>query len=104
MSGFVSEPPRSDEQLEQATFDHEYSLSPHGQRHDRMPSHSLSAREDMTSGIANDNEEISAGQKVLSAMSGSLLTSLLCMPSFLSPRPCLPSNFFRLHMLLQLLL
>ena len=77
MSGFVSEPTRSDEEL--ATTSHGEKRYTEGQRHDRLPGGS-NRNATMT---MNDEDElspetdISAGQKMLSAVSGSLLTSLL---------------------------
>ena len=78
MSGFISEPVRHDE--------HQVATSSHGspdnlssQRHDRLSngpsrSKSVTINEHDEQGVEMD---ISAGQKMLSAMSGSLLTSLL---------------------------
>ena len=78
MSGFISEPVPTDE--------HQIATSSHGdpeyfsgQRHDR------SSRGPGTSNLVTMNEpdesevemDISVGQKMLSAVSGSLLTSLL---------------------------
>lgn len=78
MSGFVSEPVRTDE--------HQVATSKYGntdyfsqQRHDRLSehpgtSHLVSMNEQDEAEVEMD---ISAGQKMLSAVSGALLTSLL---------------------------
>ena len=77
MSGFASEPVRTDE--------HQVATSRHGDSgklRDRQSS-SAEADEAVTMDEASELEieeletEISAGQKMLSAVSGSLLTSLL---------------------------
>ena len=75
MSGFVSEPTRSDEEQSAATWSEDKDGSP-GQRHDRMPVDRGSSIS-MTHDEMKPETEISAGQKMLSAVSGSLLTSLL---------------------------
>lgn len=77
MSGFVSEPTRSDKAL--ATTSHGEKRYTEGQRHDRLPDISGGAAT-MTMKDADDlppETDISASQKMLSAVSGSLLTSLL---------------------------
>lgn len=77
MSGFVSEPARSDEAL--TTTSHGEKRYTRGQRHDRLPGDS-SRTATMTMNDADElppETDISAGQKMLSAVSGSLLTSLL---------------------------
>ena len=82
MSGFITEPLRSDENDARPTVRHEGSQYAQGQRHDRIPGGIIGANiitpddgEDL--GVESD---ISAGQKMLSAVSGSLLTSLLGRP------------------------
>ena len=85
MSGVASEPIRSDEkQLD--TSRHGSQAATQGQRHDRIPSSLRS--EPVTSSDGGDTPveiDISAGQKMLSAVSGSLLTSLH-LPSNETPR------------------
>ena len=80
MSGFVSEPLRSDEHQFAAGRNGEKSHS-HGQRHDRIPGGTgggPSAAMTSTDEVGPEPDmEISAGQNMLSAVSGSLLTSLL---------------------------
>ncbi|KAL9639088.1 MAG: hypothetical protein Q9164_001151 [Protoblastenia rupestris] len=83
MSGFVSEPVRTDEQVEHATSKDGASVPYADQRHDR--SRNIDERDNDTVTINDeDNREhevdISASQKMLSAVSGSLLTSLLVTP------------------------
>lgn len=78
MSGLLSEPLRSDEQ-EFATLRHGDSAKTQRQRPNR-PSDGFGSGKSVT--MDDDGEtlpevEISAGQKMLSAVSGSLLTSLL---------------------------
>ncbi|KAL9138736.1 MAG: hypothetical protein Q9175_000002 [Cornicularia normoerica] len=81
MSGFISEPVQTDEH-QVATPSHGNSEHSPGQRHDI----SSKGAEPSKSVIMNDPNEseveldISAGQKMLSAVSGSLLTSLLVTP------------------------
>lgn len=77
MSSFVSEP-RAD-QGQVATAGHGESTDLLGQRHNRLGEGNGEEASTMGS-AAGDSEpevEISAGQKMLSAVSGSLLTSLL---------------------------
>lgn len=80
MSGFISEPVRTD-QHKVATSSHGSSdLSPgHTSRHDIF-SKGTASSDSVTMNDPDDAEmemDISAGQKMLSAVSGSLLTSLL---------------------------
>lgn len=89
MSGFASEPVRSDEH-ELATGRHGGENFTLGQGHDRIPEGGCSGRStSMTMNQMSDTEqeietEITASQKMLSAVSGSLLTSLLGEPQALS--------------------
>ena len=82
MSGFASEPVRSEEHELASVRDGTQSAL-QGQRHDRIPSDS--GRGNSVTMVRMDNiepekeTEISASQKMLSAVSGSLLTSLLGM-------------------------
>ena len=78
MSGFISEPVRTDE--------HQVATSSHGNpEHFSAQGHDRSSKGPGTSNSVTMNEQdepeaemdISAGQKMLSAVSGSLLTSLL---------------------------
>ena len=79
MSDFITEPIKSDERTAFSTVGHGGLEDTKGQRHDRIPSGVLG----VTAVIRSDRDEpepevdISAGQKMLSAVSGSLLTSLL---------------------------
>lgn len=81
MSGFVSEPLRSSKH-HTATPKHGDSEQIQGQRHQRLPN-TAGSDNSVTMDEANEPEiddsamDISAGQKMLSAVSGSLLTSLL---------------------------
>lgn len=78
MSGFVSEPVRTDEH-QVATSSHGNSDHSPGHRHD-ISSKGAGSGNSVTMNDLNDAEvemDISAGQKMLSAVSGSLLTSLL---------------------------
>ena len=80
MSGFASQSVRPNEHELRSVRDGQQSPS-QGQRHDRLPNIS-SATNSVTMGRMDDIEpeietEISASQKMLSAVSGSLLTSLL---------------------------
>lgn len=80
MSGLLSEPLRADEQ-QFATLNNGENgrQSLRGQRHTRI-SDSLKSGDTITMNKPTDSEaevDISAGQKMLSAVSGSLLTSLL---------------------------
>lgn len=78
MSGFISEPLRSDEQR-LVISEHEASEASHTRRHDRIPGR-RDLGDSVTMGSGDEPEvevEINAGQKMLSAVSGSLLTSLL---------------------------
>ena len=78
MSGFISEPVRTDEhQVATSRYGNPDHLP--GQRHDRL-SQDPSTSNSVTMSDSNEPNvemDISAGQKMLSAMSGSLLTSLL---------------------------
>ena len=76
MSGFITEPLRSDERGHGRLEDTE------GQRHDRISGGILGVTAVTRSGRDEPETEvdISAGQKMLSAVSGSLLTSLLGKP------------------------
>ena len=79
MSGFVSEPAPTDEH-QAATSSHGNPEISWGQRHDRSIQ---STSNSVTMNGDNKPEaemDISAGQKMLSAVSGSLLTSLLGNP------------------------
>ena len=78
MSGFISEPTRTDEH-QVATSSYGKSDFPLRRRHDVSSEHtgpSKSVAMD-DSKVPEDQMDISAGQKMLSAVSGSLLTSLL---------------------------
>ena len=80
MSGFISEPVRTD-QHQDATSSHgnpEY-ISHSRQTHDRSYKGARTANTVIMNGPREPEVEvdISAGQKMLSAVSGSLLTSLL---------------------------
>lgn len=79
MSAFAANRGRGDGQIATA-FENSTPAASEGQRHDRFaddvplygpPTDSVSGRDH------NGDIEISAGQKMLSAMSGSLLTSLI---------------------------
>ena len=80
MSGLLSEPLRADEQQFATLKDGEQNHQRlQGQRHTRI-SDSLESSSTMTAKKSKESEaeiDISAGQKMLSAVSGSLLTSLL---------------------------
>ena len=81
MSGFVSEPER-DLEIQRASKRYGEAAQTPGQRHDRMagdasdtsPAVVMKGR---TEGESQVEVDITAGQKMLSAVSGSLLTSLL---------------------------
>lgn len=77
MSGHWDSPAHADEEL--ATSYHRETFG--GQGHDRIHGDNLIPGESSTIAMSGDNEDIdigiTAGQKMLSAMSGSLLTSLL---------------------------
>ena len=76
MSGFASEPIRTDERAEFAAVRNGASVEPLGQRHDRDDSNRGDS--DIIKKRTLEGEiDISASQKMLSAVSGSLLTSLL---------------------------
>lgn len=80
MSGFASEPVRTDERAEHAAPQDGISVigNDHDrQRHDRSQSNPNSIQASVTRDGDNGEIEISAPQKMLSAVSGSLLTSLL---------------------------
>lgn len=80
MSSFASDRLRADEG-QVTTAEHGESTDLIGQRHERVEGGNGGEASAMGS-AANDSEpevEISAGQKMLSAVSGSLLTSLLGM-------------------------
>lgn len=81
MSSFVSEPVRTDERPF-ATSRHGNWKNLHGQGHDRIPEH-METRKSVAMNEASDEPDfemdISAAQKIFSAVSGSLLTSLLGM-------------------------
>ena len=83
MSGFASEPVRTDEQAEYATFRDGASVHPMAQRHERDSSSSANGTVTGSEGEI----DISASQRMLSAVSGSLLTSILGI----HPQP-IPSN------------
>ena len=82
MSGFISEPERSHEH-HAATVASQYGGSEqlHGQPHDKMAK--ASSRNQAVTAYKKDDAipdpDISATQKMLSAVSGSLLTSILGM-------------------------
>lgn len=81
MSGFISEPARTDEH-QIATPSHGNSEQPPGQRHN-ISSRGAASSNSVTMNDSGEPEvemDISAGQKMLSAVSGSLLTSLLVTP------------------------
>ena len=77
MSGFASEPTRTDERIQYASRHHGAPAYRPGERH-TVPDNDFSDKGD-TVAMADRNGEtdISASQKMLSAVSGSLLTSLL---------------------------
>lgn len=78
MSGFISEPLRTDEH-QAATLSHGSSDYFFQQRHDRS-SEGPGTSDSMSMSEQDEPEvemDISAGQKMLSAVSGALLTSLL---------------------------
>lgn len=78
MSGFISEPVQTDEH-QVATPSHGNSEHSPGQRHD-ISSNGAGSSKSVIMNDPNESEvelDISAGQKMLSAVSGSLLTSLL---------------------------
>ena len=80
MSGFASEPVRTDERAEHAAPQDGTSVIENhhdGQRHDRSQGNPNSSQASVTRDGDNGEIEISAPQKMLSAVSGSLLTSLL---------------------------
>ena len=78
MSGFVSEPTRFDES-KLAAAKHEEKLGFDGQRHDIIGVRENGNISDTGGSAINmdSGTEISAGQKMLSAVFGSVLTSLL---------------------------
>ena len=81
MSGFISEPER-DIEIQRASRQYGEAAQAQGQRHDRMARNASDADSAVAikSRIESESQtevEISAGQKMLSAVSGSLLTSLL---------------------------
>ena len=78
MSGFVPEPARSDEK-ELATRRHGGTGFTQGQRHDRLKTatNSIDIMADVDDSSHDAVADISASQKMLSAVSGSLFTSLL---------------------------
>ena len=73
MSGFISEPLRTDERGDDSNRTN-VGASHVSQRHDRFFNN---ASEKMTREEPKDGTDISATQKMLSAVSGSILTSLL---------------------------
>ena len=73
MSGFASEPVRTDERAEHVAPQDGASVI----GHDRSQSNLNSSQASVTRDGDNGEIEISASQKMLSAVSGSLLTSLL---------------------------
>ncbi len=78
MSGIVSQRVRSEEE-EFATARNGNLLLPEGQRHDRVLGHdgAIMAAKSIPPDDGIAEIEITTGQKMLSAVSGSLLTSLL---------------------------
>ena len=80
MSGFISEPVRTDQhQVAPSSHGNSDLSSEHRSRHDIL-SKGTGSSDSVTMNDPDDAElemDISAGQKMLSAMSGSLLTSLL---------------------------
>ena len=81
MSGHLTRRARSDDELA-TTFEH--SRGAGGQGHDRIHGDTLVPGVSSPIAMAGDSDDvdidITAGQKMISAMSGSLLTSLLGMP------------------------
>ena len=80
MSGFVSEPSRSDDQKLATSRDGDTEYR--GQRHNRIQGtagepNSVTMDESNEPEVEDVETDISAVQKMLSAVSGSLLTSLL---------------------------
>ena len=99
MSGFISEPER-DIEIHRASKQHGERVQTQGQRHDRMERdlRDINSAVAMVGGAEKDGQaetEISAGQRMLSAVYGSLLTSLLGKQA----DPTSPSNV--LHEFLQ---
>ena len=80
MSGFISEPTRSDEK-ELALRQNAGKSHIQGQEHDRIPGGTGQEQSPVGKhgGDRDEDIEITASQKMLSAVSGSLLTSLLGM-------------------------
>jgi len=80
---------RLDEEEVLARAKHGDNSYSRGQRHDRIPSESNTGGIAVTRGAMADpvETEISAPQKMLSAVSGSLLTSLLGKLRIPSPSP-----------------
>ena len=81
MSGFISEPER-DREIQRALEHYGKRAQREGQRHNRMEGdlRDVNSAVVVVGGVeSNDQAEvdISAGQRMLSAVSGSLLTSLL---------------------------
>lgn len=90
MSGFISEPIRTDEH-QVATSSHGNSEQSLGHRHN-ISSKGAGSSNSVTMNDPDDLEvdiDISAGQKMLSAVSGSLLTSLLGTFILQHPNKCL---------------
>ena len=80
MSGFASEPERShEEQLAHVPTHHAESCDKENERMSMASSESTQAGVDGAGGVPADTE-ITATQKMISAVSGSLLTSLLGQP------------------------
>ena len=80
MSGFASEPVRTNERADHAAPQDGASVIGNrddGQRHDRSQNDPPGSQSSGTRDGDNGEIEISAPQKMLSAVSGSLLTSLL---------------------------
>lgn len=96
MSGFISEPERKDEH-QVATLSHGNSEHSPGSRHDTS-SKGTGSSNPVTMNDPDEPEvemDISAGQKMLSAVSGSLLTSLLGTLFLQQPKVSPTNTYFQ---------
>ena len=101
MSGFISEPER-DIEIQRASNHYGKRAQTQGQRHDRMERdvRDVTPAVAVVDGDERDGQvevDISAGQKMLSAVSGSLLTSLLGKQAHLTS----PTEFFIIFSLIK---
>ena len=90
MGTFLADRAAPTDDLVATSFTKEKEFHPEVQKHDRLPAiiGSSGAADLPMTGTPDDDMvevEITAAQKMLSAMSGSLLTSLLGMPFYRSP-------------------